>query len=71
MSDKMYDTPARLAAAKDRGEADAYYKRNNTPHLWTGTMPATRDDDLSPREVKAYVEGNRKGWETGAHKDWE
>ena len=46
-------------SAFDRGRADAYYERDLDPHGWTNGsgLDGVSVDDLTTREIEAYVLG--------------
>lgn len=67
---KVYSTPARLASAKDRGSADAYYGKPERPCIWLDNMGIDVDYDLSVHEARAYKIAYRQAELHGDRKDW-
>jgi len=51
----------------DRGQSDAYYGRRPVPHKWMDPLGVDRRENLTPREVGAYLSGY---WSADDRKDW-
>ena len=68
---KFYDN--RHGGPFDRGMADCYYQRPMKPHYFidgTLTSPKIEMDEMSPREMRAYLAGYKYNEELGDYKDW-
>lgn len=62
------NSPERLAAAHDRGRADAYYSKPTRPRIWLDPLGLKVCESLTREEVAAWREGlrtepDRKEWE--------
>ena len=56
----------------DRGSADSYYSRPCDPHYFPyGTYNGTPEKDLTPEQVKAYLDGYAWNEECGDKKNWD
>lgn len=52
----------RHGGPRDRGAADAYYRRPYAPHYYVGdtySSPRIGEDDMTPNEIGEYI----CGWE--------
>ena len=55
----------------DRGAADSYYRRGQSPHKYPqGTGQGTRIELSDPEEIAAYIAGYEDNEEMGNYKDW-
>jgi hypothetical protein len=55
----------------DRGSADSYYHRPPNPHYYPqGTGHGERVTDLTPEQVKEYLDGYDWNEKHGDKKDW-
>lgn len=57
----------------DRGSADSYYGRGQTPHWYpNGTYndPKIESKDMTLAEIRAYFAGHAYNEEFGNKKDW-
>lgn len=56
----------------DRGSADSYYQRPRDPHYYPlGTGHGERITDLTPEQVKAYLDGYAYNEQFGDKKSWD
>lgn len=63
----------RHGGAYDRGAADAYYRRANRPHLFTGATLQSEElteDQMTPEQIAAYHAGYADQVASGEFKDW-
>lgn len=68
---KNYDQ--RHGGAWDRGSADSYYGRPRDPHLYVGEAYTTERvgrDQMTDKEVRAYLAGYQWNEQYGDKKDW-
>jgi len=55
-------------SAFERGDSDAYYGRQDVPHIWLDGLGAKRSEDLTPDQREEYNRGfdqnpsGRKEW---------
>jgi hypothetical protein len=56
----------------DRGSADSYYSRPCDPHYFPyGTYNGTPEKNLTPAQVKAYLDGYAHNERCGDKKNWD
>lgn len=59
---------------RDRGKADAWYRRGCNPHYYEGASYSSErveQAEMTTEEIHAYVEGYKEYMEAGLHKEWE
>ena len=55
----------------DRGSADSYYQRPRDPHYYPdGSYNGERITDLTPEQVKEYLDGYEWNEKHGDKKEW-
>lgn len=57
----------------DRGSADSYYNRGESPHYYVGASRTSRRverEDMTPEEIAEYEKGYRDNEESGDKKEW-
>lgn len=57
----------------DRGGADSYYGRPESPHFYTGASGTTRrveESEMSAEEIEAYRAGYDENERLGYKKEW-
>lgn len=56
----------------DRGSADSYYQRPRDPHYYPdGSYNGERITDLTPEQVKEYLDGYEWNEKHGDKKSWD